>query len=167
MAYSLADITRISGSKQAVKDRVYIDVKGNKYKGTSEGRLEQVFTIDKTIAVKLHVDDYPKRLNEYLLEQEGKTDTLTEFDAFVTEYLNGVAYAQKTGYTEFVMDGTNVSEILIYKDSTKNSLLFTKTLQYTGDNLTQIETTNADGSFRLIEEFTYDLDGNILTKTIL
>jgi len=166
MAYSLADITRISGSRQAVRDRVYIDVKGNKYKGTIDGRLEQVFTIDKTIGVKLHVDDYPQRLNEYLLELESTTNSLENYDAFITEYLNSVAYAQKTGYTEFIMTGDNISQILIYKDNTKAYLLFTKDFTYTGDDLTEIVVTNSDNTFILTKSFEYDLDGNITTKTI-
>lgn len=167
MAYSLTEITRISGSKQAVKDRIYIDVKGNKYKGTSEGRLEQVFTIDKTIGVKLHVDDYPQSLKDYLLGLEGTTNSLEEYDAFVTEYLNGIAYAQKTGYTEFIMDGDNISQILIYKDNSRANLLFTKDFTYTGDNLTEIEVNNNAGTFTLTKTFEYDLDGNITNKTII
>lgn len=167
MVHTPADISRISGSRLAIKGQFYLDTKGNKYKGTAEGRLEQVYTIDKTIAVKLNVDDKPQKLNEYLLSLKDTTEGLAAYDAFVTEYLNGVAYAQKTGYSEFNYTGDNLTEIVIYKDSTKVNLLFTKTLTYTGDNLTRIETINSDSSFRLIKEFTYDVNGNITTKTIL
>lgn len=166
MAYSLADITRISGSRQAVRDRVYIDVKGNKYKGTIDGRLEQVFTIDKTIAVKLNVDDYPQRLNDYLLELESTTNSLENYDVFVTDYLNSIAYAQKTGYTEFVLSGDNISQILVYRDNTKGYLLFTQDFTYTGDDLTKVVITNSDNTFTLTKSFEYDLDGNITNKTI-
>jgi hypothetical protein len=66
MIYSLSEINRISGSRLAVKDRIYTDVNGNKYRGTSDNRLEQIFTSDKTIGVQLSINEPETSLKDYL-----------------------------------------------------------------------------------------------------
>jgi hypothetical protein len=161
MIYSLSEINRISGSRLAVKNQYYTDVKGNKYKGTSNGRLEQVFTSDKTIGVKLNVDDRTEDLNTYLKTLSDEIHTFVTFDNFVKEFMDSFTYAQKQSYKVFNYTGDNITEILIYKDSTLRDLLYTVTFTYTGDNLTKKEIVKSDNSYTLTKNFTYDINNNI------
>lgn len=75
MIYSLAEITRISGSRLAVKDRIYIDVKGNRYKGTIDNRLVQLSISDASVGVKVDNTNTTQDLGSYL---DNLVSTLTD-----------------------------------------------------------------------------------------
>lgn len=167
MIYTAQELARISGSRLAVTDRIYKDDKGNTYKGTKNNRLEQIFTSDKTIGVKLNVDDTTKNLNDYLKESDTKYNSLLDFDTFVEDFLNSYKYSQKSCYKEFIYTGDNISEQKIWKDSNMIDLLFSVLYEYTGDNLTKITITKSDNSFILIKNLSYDINGNLTNIEII
>lgn len=166
MIYTAQELARISGSRLAVTDRIYKDDKGNTYKGTKNNRLEQIFTSDKTIGVKLNVDDTTKNLNDYLKESDTKYNSLLDFDKFVQDFLNSYTYAQKEGYKVFNYTGDNITEILIYENDSLLNKLYTVTFSYTGDNLTSKTILKSDNSYSLIKEYIYDINNNIINIKI-
>lgn len=174
MAFTPEEIIRISGSRLAVRNKIYTDNKNNRYKGTIDGRLEKIYTSDKEVGVRLKIEDTPESLNTYLnnLNTELSTlsdsiEELSEFDAFVVEFMDSFTYAQKIGYKVFNYTGDNITEILIYSDSTLAELLYTVTLTYTGDNLTTKEIVKTDASYTLTKTFSYDINGNITNIEII
>ena len=167
MIYTPEELSRISGSRLAVPNRIYLDTKGNKYKGTINNRLEQVFTSDKNIGVKLAVDDKTESLNTYLKQLDSKYNSLIDFDQFVEEFLNSYKYAQKSCFKQFIYTGDNISQQLIYKNDSMLELLFSVLYEYTGDNLTKITITKSDNSFVLIKNLSYDINGNLTNIQII
>lgn len=75
MHYTSEELARISGSRLAVPGRIYIDTKGNRYKGTIDNRIISIDTADKNVSVKLEVDDKIQDLNTYLKNLTGNLKT--------------------------------------------------------------------------------------------
>ena len=170
MAFTEAQILRISADRKAVNNKIYTDNKNNKYKGNIDGRLVKVFLSDKEVGVRLNIEDTPESLNTYLKELNTELESivldissLQTFEDFVIEFLDSFTYAQKEGYKVFNYTGDNITEILVYADNTLAELLYTVTLTYTGDNLTTKEIVKTDGSYTLTKTFSYDINGNITT----
>jgi len=46
---TLQEINRLAGQKRAVPNRIYIDENNNKYKGTSDGRVVQIYSTTLTV----------------------------------------------------------------------------------------------------------------------
>lgn len=174
MSFTEEQILRISADKKAINNKIYIDNKGNRYKGNINGRLEKVYTSDKQVGVTLQLGDSTQSLNTYLNNLDSSIDTintnieeLQTFDEFVEDFLNSFVYAQKTGYKVFNYTGDNITEILVYTDNTETDLLYTVTLTYTGDNLTTKEIVKSDGTYTLTKTFSYDINGNITNIEII
>ena len=78
MIYTVEELNRISGSRLAVNGRIYLDNKGNKYKGTVNGRIEQINISDRNVNIKLEVDDTPQSLKNFLVNLKNFTESSIE-----------------------------------------------------------------------------------------
>ena len=66
-------------------------------------------------------------------------------------------------YSEIAYDvDGNVSTVTTWEDSTKTNLIKTKTLSYTQGSLAQIVTTNSSSESVLVQELSYDANGNLI-----
>lgn len=68
MAFSNAEINRISGSKLAVQGRQYVETNGDIWIGTSDNRLKLYYTKDVTIGVELQPTDPVVNLKQYIID---------------------------------------------------------------------------------------------------
>lgn len=66
MAYSSAEINRISGSRLAVQGRKYIEQNGDVWIGTKDNRLTRLYLKDKQIGIELNSTDPVVNLQTYL-----------------------------------------------------------------------------------------------------
>lgn len=70
-------------------------------------------------------------------------------------------------YCEFTYVGDNLTAVEVWEDSGKTTKLFTRTLSYTGDNLTTVATTDEQSSEILSTTFSYSGDNLVnITKVI-
>ena len=76
MAYTQEQIIKISANRGAVENRIYVDNDGNRYKGNSQGRLDKVYTSDKSVSVKPNINSAYEDLNTYLNNLRTETDTI-------------------------------------------------------------------------------------------
>lgn len=159
MAYTKEQINRISADKRAVRGLTYLDTDGNTYKGTDDGRLVRNYTSDTKVSVKHEPGQTPANLSTYLEE-------LDTYNDLTQDFLNTYKFAQKTGYKVFTYTSTDLTEQAIYKDNTMVDLLFSVVYSYTGDNLTEVQITKADGSFTLTKTLAYDIDNNLTNITL-
>jgi len=159
MAYTRAQINRISADKRAVRGLVYLDTDGNAWKGTDDGRLVKTYTSDTVVSVKHEPSQTPESLSQYL-------ENLDSYNDLTQDFLNTYKFAQKTGYKVFTYTGDNLTEQKIYKSNTLVDLLFTVTYTYTGDNLTELLIEKSDGTFTLTKTLDYDIDNNLTNITL-
>jgi len=160
MAYSSAEINRISGSRLAVQGRKYTEQNGDIWIGTKDNRLTKYYVKDTTVGVELSATDPVTSLKSYLTDLN-ETTTLTQ------EFMDSYKWAQKTGYKEFTYTGDNITQQVIYdRNSPTANTLFTVTYTYTGDNLTQIYIEKEGSTFTLTKVFAYDSNNNLTDITI-
>lgn len=76
MAFSNAEINRISGSRLAVQGRQYIETNGDIWMGTADNRLTKYYIKDKTIGVELQPTDPVVDLKTYLKALEDRLDII-------------------------------------------------------------------------------------------
>jgi len=159
MAYSSAEINRISGSRLAVQGRKYTEQNGDIWIGTKENRLKRLYLKDTHVGVELEATEPVTSLKQYL-------KTLTANDTLTQEFMDSYKWAQKTGYKEFTYTGDNITQQTIYTDNTTATTLFTITYTYTGDSLTQIYIEKEGSTFTLTKVFAYDSNNNLTDITI-
>lgn len=160
MAYTKEQINRISADRKASAGLIYVQDNGDKYKGQSDGRLVKIFISDTNVQAQPDPEENPVRLSTYLANLE-------VFNVLTEDFLNSYKFAQKTGYKTFTynVDG-NIIEQTIHTNNTLTDLLFTVVYSYTGDNLTTIQITKADGSFTLTKTLVYDINNNLTNITL-
>jgi len=65
-------------------------------------------------------------------------------------------------FKEFIYDVSgNITQIKIYKNSTKTELLYVTDYTYEDDNISTISTTRISDMFNYTKTFTYNIAGNI------
>lgn len=78
------------------------------------------------------------------------------------ENLFKVAYSTK--YAEYTYDGGNLTTITVWDTASKTNKLFTKSLSYTGSDLTGISIKDEIRNKTLTKTLSYSL-GNLVSKT--
>lgn len=76
MAFSNAEINRISGSRLAVQGRQYIETNGDIWIGTADNRLKKYYVKDVTVGVELSPVDPVISLQQYLKALETRLDAI-------------------------------------------------------------------------------------------
>lgn len=88
MAFSNAEISRISGSRLAVFNRKYIEDNGNIWIGTVDNRLKRLYLKDTQVGVELHPTDSTTNLKDFLIALEDQIanlpGTLSTLDNIIT-----------------------------------------------------------------------------------
>lgn len=144
MAYSSAEINRISGSRLAVKDRKYIEENGNIWIGTKDNRLSRQYIKDNNIGVELDPLNPITSLKKFLtnLQYPLLSNFQTEIDFGEALYIN-----QK--------------EFIIINDKVKSNSIILASIAYdtpTGKELDELEMdvievkagNPTEGSFKLL-----------------
>jgi len=77
MAYSSAEINRISGSRLAVQNRKYIEENGIIWLGTKDNRLTRLYLKDVNVGVELNPTDPVTNLKTFLTDLQAQIDSIT------------------------------------------------------------------------------------------
>ena len=119
------------------------------------------YTPDAAVAEADDVDD----LAAHLYGIDAEFSDLSALEQR-TKLENQFNFAYNNHYTELSYDGSgNLTTVEIWEDNTKALKLFTRTLSYTGSDLTSATTTDELTLVELTKTFTYDVDGNLTTVT--
>ena len=71
----------------------------------------------------------------------------------------GFKEAYNTAYKEFLYSGTQVVAIDIWETGAKSRKLYTKTIEYTGDNVTRIYLVDEQNGHSLTKNIAYGVSG--------
>jgi hypothetical protein len=167
MIYTIEELNRISGSRLAVNGRIYLDNKGNKYKGTVNGRIEQINISDRNVNIKLEVDDTPQSLRNFLINLKNFTESSIELlknllsnkqDKLISgENIKTINSESLLGSGNIVISGSSYDgdPTIIVQDSDHRFVTDTEkstwngkqnSLGFTPENITNKETSGLDTS---------------------
>jgi hypothetical protein len=151
--YTKKQILEIDATRRAIVDNFYNCNNGEVYVGTSSGNLKlmqksnDVVVNNTNTTVSTALESNSEEINTITLELQ--SDTLN-------------------GYTNLTYDSNgNITQKIVYLDSTLAVTKFVVDYSYDGDDLTEVTVKRISDNFEFKKILTYDTQGNLTNKNTI